>query len=417
MKKTLFLIIAFCMLLSVALCGCDAFESPVDIENDPIEDKPSELDPDNDTTEDNGKENEEAPLKYWELQCYPTKTYVERHFSIDGASSDIELSLSSEWSIEESADGYDIFRGGNKIGEMVRGEADASAWKSESNLKRDNGGSFIAHKIIESSGKGADTEYRYRFKYEFKSGDQDCCITLVADYTEVDANAADALYISAKLNSSSAATEGLLSDLQDKTILILGNSFISSSSIGTALEDIVYSNGKELQTVAISRGYASVQTYVEDADMMESISSGTYGGVFICGFYSNPEVQHLKTLKAACDASDTPLIIFPAHNEERSVITSAQKACPDLITLDWKAEVDALIDSGLSRWYFCIDDQHQHSTELAGVVGAFMIYRAIYGEIPNLDNSSVVDFTGAREIIGSYLTDGKAEPAYEVLYL
>ena len=85
--------------------------------------------------------------------------------------------------------------------------------------------------------------------------------------------------------------------------------------------------------------------------------------------------------------------------------------------LDWKAEVDALIESGIDRWSFCINDEHQHSTELAGVVGAHMIYRAIYGEIPSVDGIYAVDSYNARELLGTYLTDGKVSYNYEVLYV
>jgi hypothetical protein len=176
-------------------------------------------------------------------------------------------------------------------------------------------------------------------------------------------------------------------------------------------------NNKGLSVSPISRGYATVQTYVEDAGIMDSIRNGTYKGVFICGFYSNPEVDYLKALREACNASETTLVVFPAHNEERNVIKKAQQVCPELYTLDWKAEVDSLIESGIERSHFCINDEHQHSTELAGIVGAHMIYRAIYGESPSLDGVYAVTAYNAHELLGSYLTDGKIPYNYEVLYV
>ena len=116
-------------------------------------------------------------------------------------------------------------------------------------------------------------------------------------------------------------------------------------------------------------------------------------------------------------SSDTTLVVFPAHNEERSVIKRANQSCPELFMLDWKAEVDALIESGIDRWSFCINDEHKHSTELAGLVGAHMIYRAIYGEIPSVDGIYAVNDYNARELLGTYLTDGKVSYNYEVLYV
>lgn len=411
MKRYLLIILSLLLVaMASTLSACD---EPVDIENDPVStDAPAD-----DAEEESDGEEQEAPIKYWEIECYPTKSYIDRHFGIEGVSADVALSVSSEWSFEKSEDGYDILRGGAKIGEMVRGEADASGWSAQSSLKRENGAKFFAHKIIESRGEGKDTEFRYRFKYEFQSGEESCCITLTARYDEVDANAADALYLSSELNSTAAATAGALPQLQEGTVLILGNSFIGTSNVGGVLRGILSDSGKTTHAAPISRGYATVKTYIEDPGIMAAIEEGAYSGVFICGFYSKDEVENLRVLKAACDSSDTELIIFPAHNEQRDVINAAQKEFPELFTLDWKAEIDALIDSGIDRSHFCINDEHQHSTEIAGIVGAQMIYRAIYGEMPSYVEGGVIDGYNARDLLGSYLTDGEIVPTYEILYI
>ena len=417
MKKALFSLIALCLILSMMFCGCDVFGEPVDIEKDAMDDGKDTNDKD-ETDDENDPSKDETSAKYWEIECYATKSYTERHFSVDGAASDVCLSVSSEWGFEDSESGYDIIRGGNIIGAVVKGEADdLDAWSKSDEFTRKHSESLSVTKTVESKGKGKNTQFRYRFKYSFADGDKTRVLTLIANYEEVDANAADKLYVSAELYGNEDRLLGSLAGLKDESILILGNSFIGSSNIGSILREMIAINNKNLALSPVSRSYATVQTYVEDAGIMDSIRNGAYKGVFICGFYSNPEVDHLKTLREACNESGTTLVVFPAHNEERNVIKKAQKACPELYTLDWKAEVDALIESGIDRWNFCINDEHQHSTELAGLVGAHMIYRAIYGEIPSVNGIYVVDDYNARELLGSYLTDGKIPYKYEVLYV
>lgn len=82
----------------------------------------------------------------------------------------------------------------------------------------------------------------------------------------------------------------------------------------------------------------------------------------------------------ACNASCTPIVIFPAHNE--SYGSKAHSRYPDVAFMDWRKEVNAFISSGVNKWNLCYNDQHLHSTPLAGYIGAHMIFRGIYGENP-----------------------------------
>ena len=85
-------------------------------------------------------------------------------------------------------------------------------------------------------------------------------------------------------------------------------------------------------------------------------------------------------------------------------------ACPDLVCLNWKNEIETLISKkNISKWKFCVDDQYDHSTELAGLVGAHLIYRAIYSSLPDMEVSSAAARLGAYKILGDYLTTGNVE--------
>lgn len=191
-------------------------------------------------------------------------------------------------------------------------------------------------------------------------------------------------------------------------MLILGNSFIGTSQIGGILKAMCAAGGQNTTVEAVSIGYATVSSYAEDGTFPELIRSGNYGIVLMCGFYNSDATEKLRHFVDACRASDTMLVIFPAHNESASVISSAcSKWKDDAYVLDWKGEIDALIQyQGISRSDFCIDDQHQHSTPLAGFVGAHMIYRALYNRIPPAVSGLNMSTASARRYLGSYVDTG-----------
>ena len=54
----------------------------------------------------------------------------------------------------------------------------------------------------------------------------------------------------------------------------------------------------------------------------------------------------------------------------------------DIPVLNWKNEVNALINGGVNYNDFCVNDSHKHSTPLAGYVGAHMIYRTLFKTTP-----------------------------------
>jgi len=85
---------------------------------------------------------------------------------------------------------------------------------------------------------------------------------------------------------------------------------------------------------------------------------------------------------------------------------------PDFQILDWKGELDSLIDSGVNRWDLCYDDTYDHSTPLAGYVGAHMIYRTLFRQVPPATtDASPLAFNKIQEKLGSYVKkDGKVIP-------
>ncbi len=196
-------------------------------------------------------------------------------------------------------------------------------------------------------------------------------------------------------------------------ILILGNSFIGSSRIGSILSSLFEAGGKDYTVNAISKGYASVVRYVTDIyygpEIKNEIREGRYIAVFLCGFYSEDDVLALPEMVEVCREGDTPLTLLPAHNENKTLWKKGA-AENNLPVLPWQSEIDALMDEGLADFFdFCIDDAHFHSTPLAGYVGASMIYRAVCGEMPQLTfwNAPLESFAVADKL-GTYMQRGHA---------
>lgn len=188
-----------------------------------------------------------------------------------------------------------------------------------------------------------------------------------------------------------------------KKILILGNSFVNSSQIGDFLNNMLEQVDSEYSAVAISQGYATVSTYSYDAELMAEISAGEYCYVFQCGFYSMAEPSEFERIKQACADSSTGIIAFPAHNENADVIGNIDKTeC-----LSWKEEIDALISGGVRYDDMCMNDMHQHSTPLAGYVGAHLIYRNLFDKIPpELGDGAPLTKTEVAEKLGDYVQTG-----------
>ena len=332
----------------------------------------------------------------------PAMEYADSYFEFGDGESILALSLPSEWAFESDGNGgYDILRTSCEncqIGRVFNYEADdTDGWNALTVRQNNVNGIDVTEYAEEQEG-----EFRYR--YTFKNGENDV-ITLIAKVMEVSEKSAMKL-LNGKLTAETEATGvGTLSYLQGGNILILGNSFISTSDIGSILDEMLFYSENKCNVEAVSIGYATVGTFISDTSLMSDIEAGTYDAVFICGLYSESEIDYLKILQMSCETSDTALVVFPAHNESRGAINAASEACPWLYCLDWKAELDMLIDQGVDKWELCINDSHLHSTPLAGYVGAHMIYRAIYGEMP-VDLMYAIDQTYVDSVLGDYTEYG-----------
>lgn len=363
------------------------------------------------TQDTQASKNKATAVFYEDVECVTYTDYKDTHFLTVNGNDNFKmrftLSLPAEWYIKETDSGYKIVRNSKVIG-IINSYVDQSKYNGTQNVLS-NTSTYdnldITHRI-DSLTSGNNTSFLRTLSFFYNGADiKKHGVVIMVDYQEIDALSVSQMIGTASLSvTANDANIGAMKITDNrKRILIMGNSFIYTSQIGNILQTMC---GSSHTVEAISRGYAKVNQYARDDAILSNIRAGNYSAVFMCGFYISEDVPSFSVIKEACDASNTQLAIFPAHNENRGLITSATVTYPDVKILDWKGEIDELINSGIASTYFCIQDSHLHSTTLAGYVGAHMIYRAIYGTIPP---QKYYDSVSSQEIalLGNYSTSGK----------
>ena len=395
MRKIWSMIIILSLLLS--LCACT--DTPIETGSNTTA-----------TAGDTQNTPETDDTSYMDIERIEARAYQSKYYSFRGDDTLLSLTYPIEWSLEAYDGGYDIIRDGKGVGRLVGGSAVESGAVLESDSHTVN--SVNVDKFIERDG----AEYRYRYVYSYSTDQGTRQVTLTADCAELDTTSEQRLFESVYAPKKSwSDTTGILSDYlgDESSILILGNSFIGTSDIGSVLSEMFAKNGKTCQVRAISRGYARVSTYTGDNALMDSIRGGQYDAIFLCGLYAMDEVPNIELMREACEQGFAELIIFPAHNENVNAVAAAQAEYDDVIWLNWKAEIIGLIEGGVDMWKLCINDSHKHSTPLAGYVGAHMIYRAIYDEMPAEPMRYAIDQNYVDSILGDYAYVGDARTVDE----
>ncbi|MBQ7935406.1 MAG: hypothetical protein IJ333_03555 [Clostridia bacterium] len=360
------------------------------------------------------EKGETAP-QYQNLTCRSSSDIRWQTVRINHASTNIKLQidLPSDWTLNKQSNGaYQILRSGKNIGTITTAAMPNPKEILEFSSRKDQDyGIYVYQQVNWYQENGTDTVSR-SFEFACNQRNDSITIYLQLDYTELDNKAATFIFDSAVTIPTNVPFVPLSQTNGSKKILILGNSFINSSKIGTFLNDMLKTSGSGYSVQAVSIGYANVEDYAENASICEAIRRGEYCYVFQCGFYSSENnVTAFGKMKEICEASNTQIVIFPAHNENRSTIQSAKDTHYDSMFLDWRTEINNLIASGISQWDFCKNDSYMHSTPLAGYVGAHMIYRSLFNEVPPaLSANAPLSMDYVRSKLGNYVTTlGKEE--------
>ncbi len=341
---------------------------------------------------------------YRDIVCAEILNFKQVSFSAQDSNVIIFINIPKEWKLQKSENGYSIVKDSQTIG-SVTVSTEANNTNELVNVFRgeiETDGIKVTHNI-DRVGSGKNKYYTRTLCYNYDEYEKSQSIALTVHYQEADSDAIYKMMTEVKKLAPPEKNMGVLQIKDNRNkILILGNSFVSSSNIGRILQTMC---GSAISVEAESRGYATVKTYTDDDYMMQNIYAGKYSVIFMCGLYGNSDSYELKDIIDACEYSNTKLAIFPAHNENRSQIRSAVSLYPNTIIIDWKAEIDALISCGIDRSYFCVDDSHNHSTPLAGYVGAHMIYRAVFNKIPKNTYFTQVS-QWQIDLLGEYATTG-----------
>ncbi len=336
-------------------------------------------------------------------------THTNGYFGVKGGKSVLKFDYGKRWTLTKSNGVYIIKDENVEIGRLYPGIApDLGSWKTvKTEVKKIDGSNTYMY--IEKYGSGVTLRFRYRYFFERVVSGQAQNYTLTLDYTKVKEWTAQRILNYSKIeNVFTEPNYGMLSNLKDKRIYFVGNSFIGYSNIPNILGEMAQKNGQNLRVSWKWIPNSRISHFVKDADIMNALKSGKYDALFLCGMYSTDDVADIDAIVKACNASGTQIVLFPAHNENASAIEMMRNKLPSLKIIDWKGEIEALIAEGRSFWSFCYDDGPRHSNDIGGYVGAHMIYRAIYGKNPTAQMSQYVQQSDVNKVLGKYVTSASA---------
>jgi hypothetical protein len=350
--------------------------------------------------------------EYEKLKCETIKNFYYVNLICGESTMAINICLPENFKLhKENGKAYSVTRFGKEVGKLYFGtESELDEGKTEVYTDTKTNLGIETKYSVNRFGEGEHT-YRRKITFKYTDLEETRYVTLDLDYTSVD----DACVRSMrgvpnvwsvvtlpKYNTISFPENG------SKNVLILGNSFVYTSRIGDLVRALCTSKG--MGTVdAVSRANVSIKDYAADSHMLKQLESGKYGILFLNGLFSPDDMTGLEKVYNACKKGGTTLVIFPAHNESANQIKNAQQKYPELVTIDWRNEIIKLIHSGIDKWQFCIDDGPEHSTPLAGYVGASMIYRALYGEMPTTEvsySACGVSQGTVEGLLGDYVETG-----------
>lgn len=323
----------------------------------------------------------------------------------EGTEAYFKLNIPNDWKFEEYDKGFIINRNGKKIGTI--GSESPSGLKSSKIVRTyDSGNLKVTYRLNTVETEVGDRQRRV-FIYSYNRFNDFSCLYLDFEYTEVDNSFIYNLLNLAKfIRTGIGNIDNVNITNNGNKILLLGNSFINSSRIGSFLSDMLATGNKPYCVEPISVGYANVYTFKDDY-YIQMIKSGEYAAVYLCGFYSGTAAEDMKIIAEACNSSKTALVIFPAHNESVSAIGTAVDRWSDIPYVAWKSEIDDLINyRNISYDSFCINDEHKHSTPLAGYVGASMIYRSLFNEFPKALKYAPLTMEEVYSQLGDYVYEG-----------
>lgn len=332
------------------------------------------------------------------------------YFATSDSNTALRLRMPMQWEFDGEDSHYTIKEDGATIGTLVLGEITEDA-DNMSQAKSETHNGVLVQTYTGVLKRNGEKAAWYRICYSYKDdADNDCTITFEIAESAMDEQAFKWFSNPAPMpikDYHELPSISLNGGNGKKSIAILGNSFLydGCSGIEIILKDMMFEGDRDCDVKATSIGYATIAKYAAaesgsnyDA-AINKIKSGSYGIVFMCGLYKDGDVAAVQTIYNICQSSGTKLVLFPAHNEKASLIQKVREQYPEITLLNWKDELDRLMEAGVEKSDLCVNDTYGHSTALAGYVGAKMIYKSLFGVEPPLlsNNCTVIDQATVHE--------------------
>lgn len=401
--------------LIISLFGCTHETPPPEPTNhtEPTEPTNTQEPTTTESSSDETTSNPEPPEDngYTALECIKISKFRTVNLGYTEDATALSVSIPSNWTLRKITNSeYEISRGGAIIGKVYVGTEQISDGEKTLVFEETTKKAITITSAIYSHPLDNESSYGRKITYSYTNSGEEKSFIFDFDYTETDDSSLEKMINRAQITETKILPEmGHIPFSEGngkKSILILGNSFVNYSKIGDTLNDLC---GNQCRIEAISRGYASIDEYSTDNIMLSRIKRGEFGILFLCGLYSYSDIESLPAFIDACEASNTILVLFPAHNESAEKINAFHNKYPDIHLLNWREELETLALWKVNYEDLCYLDEHKHSTPLAGYIGAQMIYRAIFGEIPTKSVSTAISQAYVKNMLGDYVKTGIIE--------
>ncbi len=333
---------------------------------------------------------------YQSLKLRSGGAFKDVAFNFSLGKNTVEAKIFSDWTLKEYSSGYKILKGGKEIGYIT-----SSHLANIGNMVAEGSGIYTTEfKSYYTIYKKAN-QHRVRFYYKCDTTQSQLYIDVI--YTELSEALFDVLCSGVEYHKENVVN--ITPSENPPRILVLGNSYIATSEIGAFLQEMLITAGKNWEVEAVSIGGAHVSTYYNNPTYLGKMGSGNYTVVYQCGLYNDTYIDKVGELYNICKRSKTQFILFPAQNEQEHLVDSCVNLYQGLPVLNWQAELNELVDGGVDFFDLCYDDAFYHSKPVAGYVGAHMIYRSIFNELPPTINNGYMP--EVNRILGDYVTTGK----------
>lgn len=326
------------------------------------------------------------PEGYKSIECrnVPMTSWRKVSFSHEGSETPITMPIPNDWELTKTDGVYTISVNGSEIGKIT--DSFPSDLNSRNKFyKESSKNGSLSVDMSSYVAPGSKEGYRSAFVMNYTEKNSYYRLYLEVDYSALSKPALYKMMTDAYARTVVVRKKPELKDLNSsRKIIAIGNSFLWTSDINLFLRAFSATTSSGYDFVDHAVGYGSICRAITSDQLMLSLAEGEYCMVLLCGIYSQDDVSAIQNMIDACNVSNTKLVLFPAHNEVDSLITSALTTYPELPIIDWKGEIDALISNGTAtKLEMCIDDEHQHSTPLAGYVGARLVFKTLFGEAPD----------------------------------